>query len=156
MSAIIPIKIERSCDGCTKCCDGWLTGTAHGHDFYPGKKCYWSGKNGCNIYEFRPHEPCVTFKCFWKTSRLVPNDFKPSTIGVIFVERYLDTYTFLDVNYGGAVLSNEVIYWLYKVFNENKIPHIRYRKDGKYRILSNDIEFVQLMENKLGKENLDI
>lgn len=23
----IPIIPERSCDGCTKCCDGWVSGT---------------------------------------------------------------------------------------------------------------------------------
>ena len=156
MTAIIPIKLERSCDGCTKCCDGWLTGVAWGHEFYPGKKCFWSSKNGCNIYQFRPNDPCVSFKCYWKTNTIVPFHFKPDKSGVIFVERYLDGYYYLDVNYGGNNTSIEIIDWLHKMFTEKKILHIRYRKNGRYKLLSDDIEFMQLMHNRMGLENFDI
>lgn len=155
MSAINVIKLERSCDGCTKCCDGWLTGSAYGHEFYPGKKCYWSSKRGCNIYEYRPHEPCVTFKCYWKTNRIVPFEFKPDKIGVILVERYMDGYFYLDVNYGGSNIPIEVIDWLHQMFTEKKILHIRYRKNGKYKLISDDLEFTQMMTNKLGIDSFD-
>lgn len=154
MAAIIPIKLERSCDGCTKCCDGWLTGSAHGHDFYPGKKCYWSSKNGCNIYDYRPHDPCVTFKCYWKTNHLIPFEFKPNKIGVIFVERFLEGFFFLDVNYGGNSIPKVVIDWLYEMLSVDKLVNVRYRQDGKYVCLSNDNAFHDMMKNYFGKENV--
>jgi len=150
MTAIIPIKLERSCDGCTKCCDGWLSGTAHGYDFSVGKKCHWSSKSGCNIYEYRPYDPCVTFKCFWKTSNLVPKEFKPNLINTILVERNFKEYIYLDINFAGNIVSQEVLDWALKLVEDNKIKHLRYAKDGKFKIISNDLEFVQLMTNHLG------
>lgn len=149
---IIPIKQERECDGCTKCCDGWLSGTAHGHEFYIGKRCYWKGKKGCNIYESRPHNPCVTFKCFWKYSKLVPKQFKPNEIGVIIVERFENQFTFVDVNFGGKDLSDAVIDWCHQMYTEKKIANIRYFYQLRYKLLSNDSKFIEYMHNKIGRE----
>lgn len=155
MALVIPIKQERECDGCTKCCDGWLSGVAHGHEFYIGKSCYWKGKNGCNIYSVRPYEPCVTFKCFWKYSKLVPKHFKPNLIGVIIVERFDNGFKFVDVNIGGKLVSEEVISWCNQMYTENLIENIRYYHNQKYTLLSKDDTFIKYMHSKLGVEKFN-
>lgn len=76
--------MARECDGCTKCCDGSLSGNAHGHDFYPGKPCYFVILNkGCTIYEDRPKSPCKAFECLWKLNPEIPDYLKPNLSGVI-------------------------------------------------------------------------
>ena len=152
MSAINVIKLERSCDGCTKCCDGWLSGNAYGVKFSVGKKCQWSTKKGCSIYELRPYDPCVTFKCFWKTNSIVPEEFKPNLINTILVERIFHNYKYLDICFAGNLVSIEVLNWAIKLFEDKKIQHLRYAKDGKFRLISDDIEFIQLMTNYLGAD----
>jgi len=152
MSFIIPIKAERDCNGCTKCCDGWLTGTAYGVKFHVGQKCLWSTKKGCSIYELRPYNPCVTFKCFWKTHSMVPEEYKPNLINTILVERYFLDYKYLDICFAGNMVSTDVLNWAIKMFEDKKIEHLRYAKDGKFRILSDNLEFVQAMTNYLGHD----
>ena len=63
---------KRSCGSCTKCCEGWLSGEALGHKFYPGKPCHFIaiGK-GCSVYAKRPQEPCVSYKCGWISNEAV-------------------------------------------------------------------------------------
>jgi len=49
---MIPIAhAERTCGGCTACCDGWLTGNILGHELAPGKPCHFRGDGGCTIYD---------------------------------------------------------------------------------------------------------
>ena len=116
MALVIPITNERTCEGCTKCCDGWLIGEAYGHKFFEGKPCFWKGKKGCNIYDIRPYNPCVSFKCFWKYSDLVPKHFKPNNIGVIMVERFIEDIPYLNIHFGGQFVNNEVLDWCEKVY----------------------------------------
>lgn len=78
------IKKKRSCDGCTECCKGWLSGEAHGKPFYPGKPCHFVSEIGCSIYKNRPHNPCVTFSCGWlQDSDFFPEWLKPSIAKII-------------------------------------------------------------------------
>ena len=66
LHSTFPIIAERACDGCTRCCEGWLTGIAYGYEFYPGKKCHFLSSKNCTIYPIRPDNPCKTFQCQWK------------------------------------------------------------------------------------------
>jgi hypothetical protein len=56
---------SRICAPCTACCDGWLPLTMNGMEVFPGHPCPHGTKNGCGIYEERPHDPCVIFNCAW-------------------------------------------------------------------------------------------
>ena len=51
----LPVVEGRSCDGCTKCCEGYLAGEIQGKQMGFGKPCFLVeiGK-GCNDYENRP------------------------------------------------------------------------------------------------------
>ena len=75
---------KRKCDTCTECCQGWLSGEAHGKKFYAGKPCHFVSTKGCTIYSRRPHDPCVIFKCGWlEDSEMFPEWTKPSIAKVL-------------------------------------------------------------------------
>lgn len=76
-------KNERSCEGCTECCEGWLTATIDGQEMYPGKPCQFVEPGvGCSIYKDRPKDPCKQFQCMWRAtdSTIMPDEFKPSAV----------------------------------------------------------------------------
>jgi hypothetical protein len=73
-----------TCDTCTKCCEGWLTGNINGYDIYVGKPCLFIEINkGCGIHNDRPEKPCRAFDCAWITMSDMPEEFKPLNSGVI-------------------------------------------------------------------------
>jgi len=65
MKTIPIISVNRNCNGCTMCCQGWLWGEAHGKQFWSGRPCHFVAEKGCTIYENRPEVPCVSFRCSW-------------------------------------------------------------------------------------------
>jgi len=70
----------RDCDGCAKCCDGSLVGTAYGNKFGPAPCIYL--KNGkCSIYETRP-KMCQKYQCAWSQG-LFPEWMKPDLTGTM-------------------------------------------------------------------------
>lgn len=140
---MIELNTDRACDGCTKCCQGWLTGTAYGYEFHPQKPCHFLGKTGCNIYAVRPASPCKSFKCVWKTDKDFPIEFKPDKINAIFVMRELKDYTVIDVVEAGSELSNDVLNYIIQNFQNQKYKNIRYRYKGKLHILSNNNKFIE-------------
>lgn len=56
---------QRSCNGCTACCDGWVRMDIGGVAVRPGAPCPHSTGKGCAIYPDRPQDPCVNFICGW-------------------------------------------------------------------------------------------
>lgn len=76
--------MNRSCSGCTKCCDGTLGGNSHGHDFFPGKPCFFVILNkGCTIYEDRPSPQCTNYQCEWLINEDYPEELKPSLTDMV-------------------------------------------------------------------------
>jgi hypothetical protein len=77
-------QVKRECGDCSECCNGWLWGAAHGKQFYSGKPCHFVGPKGCTIYDDRPHNPCVIFRCGWLDDHdAFPEWMKPSLSKVI-------------------------------------------------------------------------
>ncbi len=145
MLKTIPIiNTDRSCDGCTKCCEGFLSGQAYGYTFYPGKPCHFIGKSGCKIYEYRPHNPCVTFKCAWKYKSIVPEWMKPNEIDMILVERVKEGISFLDINPASKQISIEVLNWAIDMFVQGKIENIRYWHNNEVKVLSKNEQFIKI------------
>ena len=137
----------RECDGCTACCEGWAVGEAHGHKFYPGRKCFFVGDKGCTIYKDRPHEPCVTFKCQWLTNPEIPEWMKPNKSNVIIVEETVNGTTFLTVKETGVKLDSAVLSWLITAYQEGKIINTRYELNGGWNFIGTP-EFTSLMSGK--------
>lgn len=126
--------MTRQCDGCTKCCDGWLVGVAHGKGFWPGRPCHFVGKTGCTIYENRPEAPCKTFQCEWLKNEDVPEWMKPDRENIIIVERQKDDIKFWKVEEAGSKISVEALSWLVSHCIVNSINLYYTIGKGAYRI----------------------
>ena len=113
----LPIIDGRSCDNCTKCCEGYLAGDIRGN--YMGmmpdksiKPCIFVevGK-GCGDYLNRPIDPCKTFKCDYLTNPEMPNSFKPSRSNAIFTTRTINGVQYTKIIEAGRKLDSEVLSW---------------------------------------------
>lgn len=135
--------MDRSCDGCTKCCDGHLTANIYGYEMGPGKPCHFVSKKGCSIYEMRPYNPCKGFKCVWKRSYVVPLEFKPDVVGMIIIDNMLEDIPYSQIVPAGKEITLEVLDWAVSAVISGKMNHIVYQKDGGVRIISQDPAFVE-------------
>lgn len=134
---------RRSCDGCTACCEGWLSANIHGHDMYPGKPCHFvSLGKGCTIYKDRPKNPCVGYQCAWiaDEDNFLPEWLKPSESGIIITPRNWNVkgqkqqLTYWNVTETGKEMSATILFWLITFAEQNnismeisvnKITHVR-------------------------------
>lgn len=106
-------KNGRTCDGCTKCCEGWLTANIYGEEMYPGKPCQFVDEGiGCKIYKKRPEDPCKTFQCVWRAAEFVPEQFSPKETGVIIVEQNIDGIPYLSAIFAGSEIKTDMLSWL--------------------------------------------
>jgi len=121
--------MTRSCDGCTKCCDGWLHGEAYGHKFYPGRKCHFVTCNGCSIYEKRPEIPCRTFRCVWLDDQDIPEWMKPSLSNVLITQRTIRGIKYLEVFETGQKIDSSALSWLIQYCLSKKI-NVKYQVGG--------------------------
>lgn len=113
----LPIIDGRSCNNCTKCCEGYLAGDIRGHwmGIAPdgvNKPCFFLelGK-GCKEYEKRPVDPCRTFKCDYLTNEDIPESFKPSRANAIFTTRTIKGIEYMQLIEAGRKLDSEVLSW---------------------------------------------
>ncbi len=134
--------MDRSCDGCTKCCEGHLTANIYGYEMGPGKPCHFVTKNGCSIYSNRPYDPCKGFKCVWKQNSIVPVSFKPDVVGMIMINNVLDDIPYVYIVPAGKEISIDVLDWAVSAVISGDVPHIVYHKDTKVRVISQDPVFV--------------
>jgi len=123
------IKSKRTCDSCTKCCQGTLTGKAYGHDFAPGKPCFFVGEKGCTIYADRPENPCVSFKCEWLAADYLPMWMRPDLSKVIAVRRQFDDGEWLELYESGQKMDSGVLSWIL-IWAANNKKNVRYQIDG--------------------------
>ena len=123
------IKPQRTCDSCTKCCQGTLTGSAYGHDFIPGKPCFFVGEKGCTIYADRPENPCVSFKCEWLAADYLPMWMRPDLSKVIAVRRQFDDGEWLELYESGQKMDSGVLSWVL-IWAANNKKNVRYQVDG--------------------------
>jgi|LakMenEpi03Aug12_release.lakeMendotaPanAssembly.Ray.scaffolds.fasta_scaffold634204_2 hypothetical protein len=137
----------RSCDGCTKCCEGWLTGTAFGYAFYPGQPCKFIDKKGCGIYNVRPKDPCVGFQCTWKLNKNIPEWLKPNLSGIMITYRKLESYRYMSILSAGKPVDKKVIDWATESVNDGTVKHVCYSADGEWHFISNDDEFLKLIKS---------
>lgn len=113
-----PIEIKRNCDGCTACCEGWLSGKAYDKKFYPGMPCHYMCESGCSIYENRPENPCKSYLCGWMTNLDFPEWLKPSISKVIITGRYDEKLNkeFIEVLEMGQKIDSSILSWLFQYF----------------------------------------
>ena len=136
---------ERSCDGCAKCCEGWLAGEAYGHAFFRGRPCFFLNKT-CSIYDNRPAEPCKSFKCGWLASPEFPEWMKPDLSNVIInrsksKDKDIDYFILVEA---GSILSVKVLSWMIQWTLNNNQNLLYYIDGGMNRIGSKEFLELQL------------
>ena len=135
------MEIKRDCEGCTKCCEGWLWSEAYGHKFWPGRPCHFMCEKGCSIYENRPVDPCKNFKCEWLTNSDIPEWMKPSVSNVIICKRIennnelLEFTEVLEFIEAGSRLDPRVLSWIFMNFVNKKIGDVKYQLDGGWNYI---------------------
>lgn len=112
--------MSRSCGTCTKCCEGWLTGEAHGYKFSPGNPCFFLQiDSGCQIYDIRPKDPCQSFNCKWVTDENIPEWMYPKTNNAIPVDTTINGIPYIKIVWAGNNLTKETIDWWINWAKEN-------------------------------------
>jgi len=141
---IIFMQKARSCDGCTKCCEGWLQGSVNNHDYFPGRKCFYLEKEGCSIYSSRPQDPCKEYQCAWISDFNIPSWMKPDTCGVIVSYRVKNGIRFVELVEAGEKLNVEVLSWFIQEYAKGKINTITYTINGSMNFISRNDEWQKI------------
>lgn len=145
----LPIRKKevRSCDGCTKCCEGWLGASINGEQIGNGKACSFVDPGvGCKNYEGRPKDPCKTFVCMWKATETVPEEFKPSKSGIILHGQEIGGIQYLNASEAGKEISPLMLSWFLSYCVANMF-NVHWVADGKDFWMGSD-EFGRLMAEK--------
>ena len=133
--------MTRTCNGCTKCCEGWLEGSVNGHAFFRGRPCFFLNK-GCSIYESRPQDPCRSYNCAWVDDMQFPEWMKPDLVNVIINRAmYKDTIYYVLVE-SGSLLNVKVLSWMIQWAFNNKQNLMYYIDGGMNRVGSK--EFLEM------------
>ena len=114
----------RECGECTACCDGWLSGHAHGYNFYPGRPCHFKGAKCCTIYKDRPENPCKSFECVWLSKSLVelPQWMRPDLIGsIVLAHEWKPQEYSLRVFETGKKIDSNVLSWFFELYFTHKV-----------------------------------
>lgn len=136
--------IGKSCDGCTRCCEGWLTTKVYDFEIGPNTgACRFLGSSGCNIYQVRLDDPCKVFQCGWKENNNIPNFMKPDISDVIILVRYVEKFMFYRLVKCSNNLKKEVVDWA-KEFSKKGNNILAYDNDGNLLIFSENRKFREL------------
>ena len=125
---------DRSCGGCTMCCQGWLHANIYGEMMYSGNPCRFVAEDKCAIYINRPHSPCKTYRCGWLVDHSLPEWLKPSVSNVICTWRDRNESMYLEVKECGVPLDSKVLSWLIG-FHLNKKVNIYYELHGGWNAI---------------------
>ena len=115
---------KRECGSCTACCDGWLSGQAHGYHFYPGRPCHFKGAGCCSIYPDRPESPCKAFECVWLSKALVelPEWMRPDLCGsIVLAQEWQDKQYSLRIFETGKKIDSNVLSWFFELYFAHEV-----------------------------------
>jgi len=133
--------MTRACDGCTKCCEGWLQGEAYSHAFYKGRPCFFLNKK-CSIYDTRPSDPCRSYKCVWLDDKQFPEWMKPDLVNVIINRAKYNNIIYYVLVEAGSLLDVRVLSWMIQWALNNNQNLMYYINGGVNRIGSK--EFMEM------------
>ena len=135
----------KSCAGCTRCCEGWLT--AEIYDFKIGPDdgpCRFLAKSGCGIYSIRG-PLCKNFQCDWKENSQIPENMKPSLSNVIILSKKIEDYIYYRLVTAGTPIKEYVYDWAEEQASKGKHV-VGYDNNGEFVIFSKDSKFRKLIE----------
>lgn len=102
----------RTCDGCTECCTGTVSGEVNNIHFYKGRACHYLSPGGCTIYEDRPEDPCKSFNCQWILDDELPFWFRPDISGLLISKRRKGDCEFYAALETDKPMQAHVLNWL--------------------------------------------
>lgn len=106
-------KNARTCEGCTKCCEGWLLVKIGDQQLHPGNPCQFVDCGvGCTVYNDRPEQVCGAFECGWKDGDLVPEQFSPKETGQIVTVQTVESMEYIQSVYAGKEIAPDFLSWL--------------------------------------------
>lgn len=146
-------KLKRSCGTCTKCCEGWLTGEAHGKKFAPGTPCHFKSATGCAIYDERPENPCKTFACQWLIDEQIPEWMKPDIVDLIILKRKYDEHDVVELIEAGSKLDSRILSWFFMHWVEGRIDNLKYSINGGANLIHRNTETKKEPEETSEKPN---
>jgi hypothetical protein len=114
----------KQCFPCTACCEGWLSAEINGVKLRPGTPCVNCTKQGCGIYEKRPKDPCVSFKCAWlQEKHQLPESMKPSECGaIVLLGRSWHGRKIIRAVPAGEKIPFDTLEWLKGYAREQSLP----------------------------------
>ena len=119
----------RDCNGCTACCEGWLSGQVQNKYFQSGRPCHFKCENGCSIYEQRPENPCKTYHCEWLNNPDTPEWMKPNLSKIIITKKQWKNGEYLEINEMGCKIDPTMLNWMFTYHYSTDIP-IRIQVNG--------------------------
>jgi hypothetical protein len=123
--------MQRVCQPCTACCDGWVQMNIDGEEVYPGRPCQHSTGKGCSIYPERPEDPCRRFQCAWIMENSgLPKWMKPNLAKVVVLPA-LQTWNGRPVDVAvpvGRRIPPRALKWLMDYAKTNLRPLIYFEQ----------------------------
>lgn len=145
MTRSFPIYVDtagRSCDGCTKCCEGWLIAKVYEFEISPTNgACKFLGRAGCGIYPVRD-TLCKNFYCDWIENSSLPENLKPDKCNAIIITKKLGNYRYYRIVTAG-IIKKHVYEWAEEQAKQGK-HLVAYDINGDLIIYSNDPTFKSL------------
>lgn len=126
----------KTCGECQVCCQGTLTGNAHGYEFWPGRPCFFSCKSGCKIYDYRP-QMCVDYYCVYMEEHWVPDWMRPDQSGVLMTRKETPSkIPYIQVlECFGKTMPSYVLNWIFMSHVTGEIPNIAYQIQGGWNYI---------------------
>lgn len=119
---LLAILNTKSCAGCTKCCEGYLSANIHGYEMNLGNPCPFVIKDvGCKDYDNRPKNPCVGFECEWRRNPYFDEWLSPIKSNVVFTRQLINGIPYLRLTEAGAPITAEVLTWAINYAQEQGI-----------------------------------
>lgn len=148
---VTSLSSQRSCSGCTKCCEGWLTGVIDNEPMYPGRPCkYVKINDSCSIYSDRPFDPCIRFTCEWLINSSIPEWLSPSFSNVIIAHRNINDIPFYDLCSTGQPINDDILSW-YILWGTSNAYNISWTNRFNHTYYIGSQEFTEKMSLLLNK-----
>lgn len=156
---VVMVKsLSKECGDCSACCSGALSGNAHGHYFFKGRPCFFLSDKGCSIYESRPENPCVGYKCGFLSEAYFPEWMRPDKCGFLatprvhrFMEKILENgvereeerfIPYMQLVEYGMPTTAKALWWFIEKHLEGSIPNLLIEIEGGYHRMGS-MEFLK-------------
>jgi hypothetical protein len=143
---LLAVLKTKSCSGCTKCCEGYLSANIKGHIMGPGKPCPFVIKDvGCGDYANRPADPCISFECEWRRNPYFEEWLAPKISGVIFTRQVLrpQNIPYLKITEAGSTITPKILTWAIKYAEKNNL-NLTWGEDSEVKFVGAN-EFCEAM-----------